>query len=422
VSAQTETLGGRLPLLEPSALLTAQKETYERLNRTWIPWANDVPFQSKLEDGRLIGPFNPILFSPSISSSFLDLQETEQNDTSLSQRVRQVVILAVGAVWKSSYELYAHAAAAGEDRATLCPAAFSRASCRRSSVQRSRACFRTAGVSRNHVSHRYLPHRLRAVERIRNPSSWLLGLCPLKDQSPGVYTPTDKKPLCTSELTQIRTTPPASLSSLQAGMMGDDFCIDKMLGRIRGNPRTEYHRSRGAGTEPEQRRNAKRFGRPLRSHNEFGMGIIVSDEKLSAVSRGLGANISGCEIWSTNSMPVDNSMEAEASQRAGFVKKYNYVGSGQGTTVRIVERTPGHAMFWHRTETLDYSMVLSGEIDVKFDSGQVVTMKQGDIIVMRGVTHCWKNKSTIPAVTAFILIDAVPFEAAGEKRGVLFPA
>jgi 4-carboxymuconolactone decarboxylase len=112
VSVQTETLGGRLPLLEPSALSTAQKETYERLNRTWIPWANDVPFQSKLEDGRLIGPFNPILFSPAISSSFLDLQETEQNNTSLSQRVRQVVILAIGAVWKSSYELYAHAAAA----------------------------------------------------------------------------------------------------------------------------------------------------------------------------------------------------------------------------------------------------------------------------------------------------------------------
>src|ERR1700746_1629069 len=151
--------------------------------------------------------------------------------------------------------------------------------------------------------------------------------------------------------------------------------------------------------------------RIVTGHHEFGLGIVVSDEKLSAVSRGLGANISGCEIWSTNSMPVDNSMEAEASQRAGFVKKYNYVGSGQGTTVRIVEWTPGHTIFWHRTETLDYSMVLSGEIDVEFDSGQVVTMKQGDIIVMRGVTHCWKNKSAVPAVTAFILIDAVPFEA-----------
>ena len=112
MSAQTEMLGGRLPLLDPSTLSTAQKETYERLNKTWIPWANTVPFESKLEDGRLIGPFNPILFSPAISSSFLDLQETEQKNTSLSQRVRQVVILTVGAVWKSNYELYAHAAAA----------------------------------------------------------------------------------------------------------------------------------------------------------------------------------------------------------------------------------------------------------------------------------------------------------------------
>jgi quercetin dioxygenase-like cupin family protein len=82
-----------------------------------------------------------------------------------------------------------------------------------------------------------------------------------------------------------------------------------------------------------------------------------------------------------------------------------------------------HAMFPHRTETMDYSMVLSGEIDVEFDSGQVVTMKPGDIIVMRGVTHAWKNKSTTrSAVTAFILIDSAAFVAGGEKRGTLYPA
>jgi 4-carboxymuconolactone decarboxylase len=112
MSVHAEMLGGRLPLLDPLTLSATQKETYERLNRTWVPWADSVPFQSKTKDGRLIGPFNPILFSPAISSSFLDFQETEQKDTSLSERVRQVVILAVGAVWRSNYELYAHAAAA----------------------------------------------------------------------------------------------------------------------------------------------------------------------------------------------------------------------------------------------------------------------------------------------------------------------
>jgi 4-carboxymuconolactone decarboxylase len=112
MSIPTEMLGGRLPLLDPQALSAPQMKTYDRLNTTWVAWADSVPFQSKTEDGRLIGPFNPILFSPTISSSFLELQEVEQRNTSLSERVRQVVILAVGAVWKSDYELYAHAAAA----------------------------------------------------------------------------------------------------------------------------------------------------------------------------------------------------------------------------------------------------------------------------------------------------------------------
>src|ERR1700722_9336443 len=87
--------------------------------------------------------------------------------------------------------------------------------------------------------------------------------------------------------------------------------------------------------------------RIVTGHDEFGKGIVVSDEKLTAVSRGLGPNISGCEIWSTNS---DNSMEAEAPQRAGFVKKYNFVGNGQGTVVRIVEWAPGQALLQRRSQ------------------------------------------------------------------------
>ena len=77
-----------------------------------VAWADRSGFQSRAEDGRLIGPFNAILFSPTIASAFLDLQEAEQAHTTLDDRVRQVVILSVGAVWRSAYELYAHAAVA----------------------------------------------------------------------------------------------------------------------------------------------------------------------------------------------------------------------------------------------------------------------------------------------------------------------
>jgi 4-carboxymuconolactone decarboxylase len=112
MTTHTEKLGGRLPLLDPLALPAAQKEIYDRINETFVSWSDDVHFQSKTGDGKLIGPFNPILYSPGISSSFLDLHDAEEKHTSLDERVRQVVILSVGSVWKSDYELYAHSAAA----------------------------------------------------------------------------------------------------------------------------------------------------------------------------------------------------------------------------------------------------------------------------------------------------------------------
>lgn len=106
-------LGGRLALLRPADLSPDQKRLYDRIGATMVPWADEKGFQAKLGDGRLIGPFNPILFSPAIGGAFLDLQDAEQHHTSLTERMRQVVILTVGAVWASDYERYAHAAVAG---------------------------------------------------------------------------------------------------------------------------------------------------------------------------------------------------------------------------------------------------------------------------------------------------------------------
>jgi 4-carboxymuconolactone decarboxylase len=111
-SESDHTLGGRLPLLDPSELSSAQREFYERVASKLLPWADSVGFQSRTSDGRLIGPFNPALRSPGVSAGWLDFMEAEATSTSLDNRVRQVVILTVGAVWKSPYELYAHSAEA----------------------------------------------------------------------------------------------------------------------------------------------------------------------------------------------------------------------------------------------------------------------------------------------------------------------
>ncbi len=112
MASSEQNLGGRVPLFDPQALTTSQKTVYDSINSHMVPWAESSGFTAKLPDGKLIGPFNMILASPEIAASFLALQASEQAHTSLSERVRQVIILTVGAVWKSDYELYAHSAVA----------------------------------------------------------------------------------------------------------------------------------------------------------------------------------------------------------------------------------------------------------------------------------------------------------------------
>lgn len=112
VPSYDRALRGRLPLLAPNELTGVQRSLYDHVDTTMVPWADAAQFVSKTVDGRLVGPFNPLLFSPEIARSVLELQTVEARCTSLSSRVREVVILSVGAVWNAEYELYAHAAVA----------------------------------------------------------------------------------------------------------------------------------------------------------------------------------------------------------------------------------------------------------------------------------------------------------------------
>jgi 4-carboxymuconolactone decarboxylase len=107
-----DNLGGRLRLLNLAEMPASQKRIYDRLNAGMIQWAEGVPFRSKTSGGRLIGPFNPMLLSPNTTSGFLDFIESDARSTTLDARLREVVILTVGAVWKSGYQIYAHSAVA----------------------------------------------------------------------------------------------------------------------------------------------------------------------------------------------------------------------------------------------------------------------------------------------------------------------
>jgi quercetin dioxygenase-like cupin family protein len=68
----------------------------------------------------------------------------------------------------------------------------------------------------------------------------------------------------------------------------------------------------------------------------------------------------------------------------------------------------------HRTDSIDYAVVLSGEIDMQLDDGTEVHLRAGDVLVQRGTIHNWINRGTAPCVMAFTLIDAKPVEVGGK--------
>ena len=112
-------------------------------------------------------------------------------------------------------------------------------------------------------------------------------------------------------------------------------------------------------------------------------------------------------VWTTESFPVDNTGDADAGLRQVGTTLNN------GTVFRVVEFGPGVAPRVHRTDSIDYAVVMSGEIDMELDES-VVHLKAGDMLVQRGTIHNWVNRGTEPCVIAFILIDAKPVQVGGK--------
>jgi quercetin dioxygenase-like cupin family protein len=73
----------------------------------------------------------------------------------------------------------------------------------------------------------------------------------------------------------------------------------------------------------------------------------------------------------------------------------------------VIDFPPGNAAHMHRTETIDYVIVLEGEIEMDMDRS-TVRLKAGDVMVQRGTNHAWANRGSTRARVAFVLIDAEP--------------
>jgi quercetin dioxygenase-like cupin family protein len=114
---------------------------------------------------------------------------------------------------------------------------------------------------------------------------------------------------------------------------------------------------------------------------------------------------------------IDERCTNVISRRQGHQSCVVWTGE-DGTIFRIVEYKPGVAPRMHRTETVDYAVVLSGEIEMQLDETKV-HLRAGDLLVQQGTLHDWINRGTAPCVIAFVLVPAKPVERDGKLLGAV---
>jgi quercetin dioxygenase-like cupin family protein len=146
--------------------------------------------------------------------------------------------------------------------------------------------------------------------------------------------------------------------------------------------------------------------RVVTGHDKNGRAIVQIDEIAQNVTSGRQGQ-AGVVLWSTDGHPIDNTDDYDGSKRK--------LGTSlpQGTVFRVVKYDSGVTPRNHRTDSLDYAVVISGEIDMELDDS-VVHLKAGDLLVQRGTIHNWVNRGKEPCIIAFVLIGAKPVSKSGQ--------
>ena len=175
-----------------------------------------------------------------------------------------------------------------------------------------------------------------------------------------------------------------------------------------------------------------RVRRVVTGHDRNGKALVISDGPAPAVrTNPLRPGHVSVDLWKTAASPVLLSRE-ESDPTTGPKQIHP---PPNGTIIRISEIAPesdairnldpqkarevfkamgnegastfgrgGRHPFMHRTETIDYAVVLAGEIDLLLDD-EDVHLKAGDVVIQRGTNHAWSNRSDKPCRMLYILID-----------------
>jgi quercetin dioxygenase-like cupin family protein len=139
--------------------------------------------------------------------------------------------------------------------------------------------------------------------------------------------------------------------------------------------------------------------RVVTTHNSDGKATILQDSVVDGIQAPHGPWLT--PIWNTDAVPPDVNVTVDRSPvKTGIVN--------DGTVLRYVDLPPHSKGSVHRTISLDYILVLRGEIVLSLDDGSRTPMKEGDMCVQQATMHSWDNESDEWCRLLCILIHSQP--------------
>jgi quercetin dioxygenase-like cupin family protein len=147
--------------------------------------------------------------------------------------------------------------------------------------------------------------------------------------------------------------------------------------------------------------------RVVTGHDDSGKSIVLSDGPVPVVTIIEPAGVALSEVWATDATPAPISPR-ETTEPTG--RSLRIPPEPNGTKIRYIEYLPGflrddgNQSPMHRTETIDYGIILEGEIVLVLDDSEV-TLRPGDVFVQRGVDHAWANRTDRTCRMACVIID-----------------
>ena len=158
------------------------------------------------------------------------------------------------------------------------------------------------------------------------------------------------------------------------------------------------------------------ISRVITDHNDEGKAIFSAAIPEPAVWQELVDGARFSLGYATNQFPADLSNETDIKTYSHYLENLPGLAIPGGTVLRYVDMMPGATSPMHRTVSLDYGVVLEGEVELVLDSGEVRLLKRGHVAVQRGTNHAWRNASkTEWARMLYVLQDMKPLEIGGKK-------